>query len=95
MGVPVSHGGSIGRYNTMKMHSVLLAGEMSSEMVYLPYVSLDVATIQTSLCIFIVLFKPTVFDGSVQTIFVSHQNITSKYGIIKMQDIIPSTILVQ
>jgi hypothetical protein len=41
--ISVSYGGSTGRYITIRIHSVLLNNEMSSEMVYLPFISLDVA----------------------------------------------------
>jgi hypothetical protein len=95
MGDPVSHSDGMGKFNTLKTHSVLLFKDMSNEIVCLPCVSLDVAITRTSPCIFIAIFRPVVLDGSVQTISVSHQNITSKYGIIKMQDIIGSTSLVQ
>jgi hypothetical protein len=63
--ISVSHIGSIVRYSAIEVHSVLLAEEMSNEMVYLPCISLDAIVNQTSLCIFIVLFVPAVFDGSV------------------------------
>jgi hypothetical protein len=63
--IPVSHGGSIGKFGTIKMHSVLLNNEMSNGIVSLPCVSLDAATNRTPLCIFIVLFEPALLDGSV------------------------------
>jgi hypothetical protein len=33
--IPVSHGSSIGKYSVIKMHNILLIGEMSIETVYL------------------------------------------------------------
>ena len=46
------------------MYSGFRNGEVSSEEVHLSYISLDAIVDQTSLCIFIVVFEPAVFDES-------------------------------
>jgi hypothetical protein len=62
------------------MHTILLTNEMSSEIVYIPYLSLDMAGYSYSLCLLTVLFGPAVFDGIVQSIPMPNLSSTGTSG---------------